>query len=86
MSYFAGIDLHKRYLTLCVLGPGGSPSSCLRLLHFRRPGTPLPLALFFFRGGVTGWVPLFVDLPLERILTASVWYHSMIPCPNIPIP
>ena len=24
MSYFAGIDLHKRYLTLCVLNPDGN--------------------------------------------------------------
>jgi hypothetical protein len=24
MSYFAGIDLHKRYLTLCVLDPEGN--------------------------------------------------------------
>ena len=24
MSYFAGIDLHKRYLTLCVLDPIGN--------------------------------------------------------------
>ena len=24
MSYFAGIDLHKRYLTLCILDPEGN--------------------------------------------------------------
>jgi hypothetical protein len=34
-------------------GPGGSAPFCVRMPLVRRPGIPLPLALLFFRGGVT---------------------------------
>jgi len=31
-------------------------------------------------------IPHFLGVPCAGILTIGLWYHTMIPCPNTPIP
>jgi len=63
MSYFAGIDLHKRYLTLCVLDPIGNV-----VVQHRRLTTD---GLFAVLGELQGSVTIAVEATLHW-----AWLHD----------
>ena len=63
MSYFAGIDLHKRYLTLCVLNPDGNV-----VVQHRRLTTD---GLFAVLGELQGSVTIAVEATLHW-----AWLHD----------
>jgi hypothetical protein len=63
MSYFAGIDLHKRYLTLCVLDPDGNA-----VVQHRRLTTD---GLFVVLGELDGPITVAVEATLHW-----AWLHD----------
>jgi len=63
MSYFAGIDLHKRYLTLCILDPDGNA-----VVQHRRLSTE---GLFAVLGELDGPITVAVEATLHW-----AWLHD----------